>query len=51
MKVSTIDSLKSDFPWLLVKNETLFFEICISQKSIIELDKMMNRKRGFTKTV
>ena len=38
MEVSTINSWKSDFPWLLVKNETLFCKICISQKSVIELE-------------
>ena len=42
IKVSTIDSWKSDFPWLLVKSETLFCRICISQKSIIELEKYCN---------
>ena len=42
MKVSTFDSWKSNFPWLLVKNETLFYEICISQKSIVELEKYYN---------
>ena len=42
MKVSTINSWKSDFPWLLVKSETLFCRICISQKSIIELEKYCN---------
>ena len=38
IKVSTINIWKSDFPWLLVKNETLFCEICVSQKSVIELE-------------
>ena len=42
MKVSTIDSCKSNFLWLLVKNETLFCELCISQKLIIELEKYYN---------
>ena len=42
MEVSTINSWKSDFPWLLVKNETLFCKICISQKSIIELENYYN---------
>ena len=34
MEVSTINSWKR----LLVKNETLFCKICISQKSVIELE-------------
>ena len=42
MKVSTINSCKGNFLWLLVKNETLFCEICISQKLIIELEKYYN---------
>ena len=42
MKVYTIKSWKSNFPGLLVKNETLFWEICISQNSVIELEKYYN---------
>ena len=42
MKVSAIDSWKSDFPWRSVKNETHLRRIYITQKSIIELEKYYN---------
>ena len=42
MKVYTIKSWKSNFPGLLVKNETLFWEVCISQNSVIVLEKYYN---------